>query len=730
MHLLQDTHPRNLGLKDWAPPFLLGFIATSFQILLLREFCVHFYGNEITFGFVLAAWLLWGSIGSLTATKITLPARKMLRFYFGVTILFTVSLAGLRFSRFLMGILPGEVTGMLPALAASLLLSLLISFPLGMLFVFNVQLAEGNLSRVYLLESLGACAGGLSIHFLFIPFFSNWQSASIAGGLCSLLAFFFIGKSRPKLSLTLILIFLFGFSLADFPSQKIYWKPLRLVESKDTLYGKLHVIRTQEQVSLFDNSFHIYTYPNISASEEAVHFALLQNPEARTVLLVGGGAGGGIREVLKYPEAEVDYAELDPEIVRISLRFLPEEERKTLENPRVRMAFKDGKAFLQSASKKYDMIILNVPEPVTARVNRFYTREFFVLAKEKMNPDGVISFRVPSAENYISPELQQFLSSLYATLKDVFRHVEVIPGNTNVFLASESPLSTDLDFFSERIAQLNIETVYVSPSLLVSRLNPLRIDRLREKVETGDGKKNLDFTPISYFFTSILWSKQFKNVETRIMLFFFKLPSFWLLDFPVLLFVFSLVVLWLKRRQTSFLLLPLPLLGFTTIILEIVVVIMFQTLYGFVYGRISLLLAAFMLGLFLGSLLATRRKKKLFRQIILLQAGLLVLIFLLEISLNIRPPELFAHAFLLLLGILGGDMFVTANHLYIKRNKNYGLGYALDLGGSFLGAVATSAILIPLFGIPLLLKYLLILNSFGLLFLLLRPVPKEIGTLP
>lgn len=717
MHILQHSHSRNLGLTNFFPPFLLGFLALSFQIFLLREFSVHFYGNEITYGLILAAWLLWGGVGSILASKLKFNLSRLPQVYYLITFLFSLLLVGLRFSRFFLKILPGEITGLVPMVAFSLILSFFVSFPLGILFVFNVLFRKGNLSQVYLLESFGATLAGLTVYFLFIPFFSNWKGAALAGAFASLLIFFSFGRKKDVFHLVLVLIVLLSFSLLDLPTQKIYWKPFHLIQSIDSRYGKLQMIKTEEQLSLYNNNLLVYSHPDLATSEESVHFALLQNPQAKNVLLVGGGIGGGLRQVLKYPQVEVDYVELDPEITRLSERILPEEEKIFLKSKRVHTYYQDGRAFLKKVSKKYDIIVLNLPEPATAQINRFYTKEFFLEAREKLNEEGIFSFRVPSAENYISPELQNFLSSLYFTLKEVFPEVEIVPGDTNVFLASASLLSIESEFLSQKIKNLNLQNSFVSPHILFSRLNPLRIDLLKEKVRTGKKTINLDLIPISYFYNSVLWSTLFKGIENRILSFFSELPFFWLLDFPLILFVSLLFFFWLRRKKTSFYLVPLTVMGFTTIVVEIIMIIAFQTFYGYLYGRIALLLTSFMAGLFLGALRGTRRKKFTFFQILSIQFGFLLLLFLFRLSLYIHPPEFSSFLFLLVLGFLGGDLFIVANHLFLKERKNYGLGYGLDLLGSFLGALAASSLLIPLVGLPLLLKYLLLLNSFCFLFL-------------
>lgn len=671
----------------------------------------------MTFGFVLASWLLWGGVGSISASRFRFNLNKLSSVYYAVIVLFLLCLLGLRFSRFWLGLLPGEITGSVPMLVFSLVLSFFASFPLGILFVLNVRLEKGNISQVYILESLGASLSGLIVYFLLIPYFSNWQGVAIIGALTSLFIFFSFGKKRQKSFLFSVLLALAAFSISDLPSQKIYWKPFSLVKSRDTPYGKLQVIKTKEQISLYSNSFLIYSYPDLSASEESVHFALLQNPEAKHALFIGGAVGGSLTQALKYPQLEVDYVELDPEIIQLSLEFLPEEERKILRHSRIHIFYEDGRAFLARAKKKYEIIILNLPEPATAQVNRFYTKEFFLEVKEKLVERGIFSFRVPSAENYISLELQKFLSSLYFTLRQVFPVIEVVPGDTNIFLASSSSLNIQAMDLSQKIESLNLRNAYVSPELLFSRLHPLRINFLQEKIEGGEKNINSDLTPISYFYNSVLWNTQFRGVEARIMNSLSRLTSFWLLDLPLACFILLLLFFWLRRIKSSYFLVPLATMGFTTIVFEIIVIISFQVLHGYVYRSISLLLTTFMAGLFLGSWRSRRRKKIDFSAILVTQFGFLLILSIFSFSLKSHPSEILLFLFLFILGFLGGDLFLVSNSLYLKEKSNYGLGYGLDLAGSFLGAIAASSFLIPLVGLVRVLRYLFLLNSFCLLFL-------------
>lgn len=717
---MRESHPGSLGLisgmRYRIPPFLLGFLALSFQVYLLREFSVHFYGNEITFGFILASWLLWGGAGSLYASRIKWDVSRFPLFYYLIILLFPVCLVLLRFSRFFLQTLPGEITGMTPMLFFSLGLALLIGFPLGMLFVFNSLFLKGNVTEVYLMESLGSAVAGLAVYLFFIPLFSNWQATAIIGAVVSFAVYLSSPKRTPVFFL--VLLSLAAFWAFDLPSQKIYWQPFEMIDSRDTPFGKLQLIQTEEMFSLYSNTLLVYSYPDPASAEESIHFAMLQRPDAEKILLIGGGAGGSLGQILQYPRALVDYVELNPEIIRLSLQYLPQLEKDNIQNRRVRLHFQDGRAFLDKTADTYDAILLNLPDPSTAQINRFYTKEFFSLAKRKLSPSGIFSFRVSSAENYISPELQDYLASLFYTLKEVFPEVAVVPGDSNIFLASSEPLSLDHQVLGRRLERLELDTTYIRPQSLFARLSPFRVSMLEDTLIGGQKTINLDFVPISYYFNSVLWNSQFRGLESFLFRLTSRLGRFWLLDFPLIGLLLIMVFFGWRDKKSSFFLLPLGLMGWTTITCEIIMLIAFQTLYGYLYQKIALLFSSFMIGLFLGALRGKNRKKKGYLDLMVIQFGFILLLFVLTIWLSSRPPEILFFLYLVFLGYLGGDLFVVSNQLYLKENKNYGAGYGIDLLGSFVGAIAVSSFLIPLFGLPLLAKYIMLVNSFCFLFLL------------
>jgi len=718
---MRHAHSRGLDLKPRLPALLLGFLAAAFEIYLLREFSAEFYGNEITFGLFLGSWLLWGGLGSLARPGDSkgISAGRLCGLYGLAIVLFFLSLVALRFSHSLMGILPAELTGLVPALGFALFLSFLLSFPLGHYFVLNAGLLGGDVSLVYLLESAGAAAAGLLVHFLLIPRLSNWEGGALMGAGAAVLILAVMKPGRSRWLVAAALVSAACLAALDLPSQKAAWKPLRLVEAEDTPYGKLQIIKTEEQMTLFDNGLAVFSHPDAGAAEESVHFALLQRDGIRSVLLIGGGASGGAAEALKYPGVRLDYVELDPAIIRLSERYLAEADFAALRNPRTRILTQDGRSFLERTDGRYDAIILSLPEPATAQVNRYYTREFFLEARKKLNPGGVLGFTVPSAENYISDTLAQFLTCLADTLRGVFPEVVAVPGANCVFLASESPLSIDPERLAATIVRLGIKNRFVSPEMLPARLNPLRIDYLAGKISGPATRINRDLAPVSYYFHSILWAAQFRGLESKLLQAAGRIPSGWLLEVPLAVFALGLAFLALRRkRSTARFLVPIAVMGLTSIVVELVVFIAFQANFGYVYGKIPLLLALYMAGLVLGALLARRRKRPGRADLPIVQGGFVLMLLAAFESLSGVGGEIVPFVLLFVFGILGGYLFVCANRFLLRERPHPGLGYGVDLLASFVGVILASALVIPLFGVPAIILRLAILNAICFAYLL------------
>lgn len=744
---------------------ILGFSSMVSQIVLLREMIVSFYGNELSLGVMLFVWLFWVGMGSRLANRLyprkQTDFRSLFLWYAGAGFVILATLVGIRYSKLVLGIMPGEVVGFAPMLVFCFVVMAPLCLLWGIIFVLNARFwrFEAELSslvtRVYLWESIGAGAGGFLATFLFIPLFSNLEIlAFLWTGSLLVSVFLLFDRSRLVKNVSIfcgvmVLIVVFWLGNIDdllrgFSLEKL-WRGVPVVYSEDTIYGNISVTKREEQITFYENGLLLFSFPDEYSAEEAVLFALSQKPDPRSLLLIGGGMGGAIAQAQKYKALKIDYVELDPRLIQLGERFLPREEISSLK--KANLVIQDGRLFVKEKSGKesfsYDVIILNLPDPYTAMLNRFYTSEFFRMIKKLLKEDGVFSFRATSQQNYISYEQGLYLSSLYRTLKKNFENVTVLPGGNSIFLASpQRELEEDWQGIVANLKRDSVKTLYVSEHFLPDRLSPERMEYLKSSILSKKGRINYDLAPISYFYNAVLWGTLFQSFEKPVFLWLGHISeSFYLLVPPLVIFLVLLILYRRKSRRSNLALSAIFMAGYTSIFLEIVVLLAYQTFCGYIYSRVGLILTLFMLGLAVGAYLSRQRAKKgkinftFLSGVQLMQAILpLALLILVALFAGMEAEEFWIEGSLLCTmifgGVIGGLEFTAANHLYLQKVKRQraGTGYSIDLLASALSSIVASAILIPILGIPLSLWGLILMNSvcFGFLLLLRRSSQPEV----
>jgi len=464
---------------------LIGFTAAIAQIVLLRELMAVFYGNETSLGLMLASWLFWTAAGSSLAGRVRQPRRAMAGIQALVAAILPATILAVRASKGLLQTAPGEVLGP----GAMLLTSFSTMGPLcalsGALFAAGSRICETG--SVYLWEAVGSSAGGVVAGLMLIGHFSSLQIAGLLAALNLLAASHLAIAGRPLrygamagLAAIAAVAAFFGWPQhLEAISQRHFWRGMRLVETRESVYGSLAVVGTEGSRSVYENGVVLFNVPDPAAAEEAVHYALLEHPSPRSLLLIGGGINGSIAEALRHPTLErVDYVELDPAILDLARADFPAEWRALSTDPRVHVHVTDGRLFVKTTRFSFDVVIVNLPEPQNAQLNRFYTVEFFREVSRILTPTGILSFQLPSSEDYLSPELAQFLRAIDATLRAVFPEVAAIPGETVHFFAAKRAgvLASGAPELLARLEARHLQTTYVRDSFIRYRMAP---DRMR-----------------------------------------------------------------------------------------------------------------------------------------------------------------------------------------------------------------------------------------------------------
>lgn len=717
---------------------LAGASSVVAQIVLLRELLCLFEGNEFSIGLMLAVWLLATAAGSGLFGRLLSAAdrqRQLIAILQVVSALFLpLAILLVRSSRVWAPTVPGEMLGPGRMFLTSLL-ALGIYAPIsGMIFAaasrWGMQ-AQGAAiasatSSAYMLESLGAAAGGLLASIALLPWLSSLHVAMVLAMVQVLLALWIVFSARTVLYVSLPLLLCAALawprvSRWDRRSLALQWPGLRLVEATTSKYGALAVLETESGWSLAQSGVILFTAGDAEAAEEAVHFALLQHPGPRSVLLVGGGVNGSAVQVLRHPSVErLDYVELDPRILEIAARRFPAEWAGVRGDPRIHAYSVDGRAFLRGVGRKFDVIILNLPEPRTAQWNRFYTREFFDDAAAALNPGGVLGFQLRAAENYLNPQRAAFFQCIRQTLRQSFAEVKIIPGDTLYFLASGQPdrLQTDPDLLEQRVRERRLGASYVRDYFLAFRLAADRLADIDQLIAPTAGTPvNRDFAPVAYYLDTSAWSTHFGHTYSGILSWWSRV-SFRMLALTIgIAAVLALIILALlpaARRASAGSALCTGTMGMTMLVLELFLLLGFQAVYGYVFHQLAIIIAGFMLGMGLGTWLAQRCKfpEPPLRPMILMQISAGVLPMLLWTALSglgrVRDPRLMAVAahvgfplMAALCGVIGGLQFPLASRVFFRSGsvRNAGALYAFDLVGSSAGAIAATLFLLPLFGL-------------------------------
>lgn len=672
----------------------LGATSIATQIVVLREFLSIFFGNELVIGVVLANWMILTGLGSFMgkfSERYAGDDSAIVTALIGLALLPTATVATLRLLRNII-FLPGSMIGITQSISYSLALLTPFCLVAGFSFVLfaatlSLRQGENPVAMSYSWESLGSAAGGAVFTLLILPWLDTFQALFILLALDLTLSLLVARGNGHHLQSTLCWGLLIAATLTmmlsapDSITRKFLFPGQEIIAFKDTPYGNLTVTRQGDQFNFFENTVLMASTNEVASAEEGVHYAMAQHPGPHYVLLIGGGISGTAQEILKYDIRSVDYTEVNPWIIELGKTYT-----EALSNQRVRVILDDGRRHIRQTSNRYDVALINLPDPETAQLNRYFTVEFFQELKRVLRNGAIISLSLLPATEYQGPEARLLSSSLYATLKKIFTNVLIVPGGRNYFLASDAPLDINI---GQLIANKGIETVYVNQYYLD---DPMLKERSKKLTADLDPRAalNTDFAPVSYFQQLAYWLSSLGTSNGP-----------WLF-----LPVAALLILGWK---TSAINIGIFTSGFCASSLEIIVLLAFQTLYGSLYRMTGIIITAFMAGLSAGAWLVRHFGKQAgidsFISLQLLVAACAIMITAVLPRLQMANPAPIAMhmtfpAMTFAIAALIGMEFAVASQVQAGTAATVaGELYGLDLAGSSVGALIVTVYAIPLLGI-------------------------------
>ncbi len=670
-----------------------GISSVITQLLTIREFLSQFHGNEITISLVLFCWFLITGLGSLGAKALrrpSLPVFALLTLIIAFwPLIQMVLIRGFRDELFIHGASPGFYAIFFYVIITITPYCLLTGFILPYaLFVLNDYDPTFTTGALYLTDNIGDITGGLLFSFVFVYFLKPFPTIAVTSallvgvGLLLLMTsrrYAFLFAALPAATLFFYYATDAGFEKSTLKSQ--YGNILRYVESP---YGRIVVSEQEEQKTFWESGAPLYSDADTIHAEEKVHYPLSQIERVSRVLLVSGGLGESLEEVAKYDPAHVDYVELDPFLTKTALEL-----DVIKDAPFIDIVNTDGRMYIKRAEHKYDAIIIDLPDPDTFQLNRFFTTEFFALAKGCLKKGGILSTNMEYSPNYLSRMKREKLSTLYNTVRQHFSHVLVLPGEDAYFLCRDQPLWWDIP---ARLERKSIETAYIS-GFFYGNVTEERIQHLAEALEKK-GHVNRDLKPRLMNIVFHEWFMKYGSSPTYFIVIFVMLTATY--------------IVFLRREEYL-----LFSTGLSTMGVEMLIIFSFQIIYGYIYLQIGAIVTSFLLGLLPGAILGHRMKTKDLGKLLMSEAILLFLLLLFFVWIVYLKGEPHPLAFLcygFFFSLLCGFQFPVAAGTIGEQSSPAAGCLAADLCGAAVGTLAVGTLLIPLLGIRSAVIFLLLVK--------------------
>lgn len=223
--------------------------------------------------------------------------------------------------------------------------------------------------------------------------------------------------------------------------------------------------------------------------EMMTHLPILAHGQVRKVLIIGGGDGGILREVLQHKTVEkATMVEIDPAVIELTKKYLPSIPGKAFEDPRTDLIIGDGVKFVAETAERYDVVIVDSTDPIGPAEVLFGT-DFYAQCKRCLSERGILVTQngVPFMQRDEFTTTYKRLKPLFADAGFYFAPVPTyIGGMMSLAWASLDPANRQQsrDTIAQRFAAQNFRTQYYTPDIHVAAFAvPAYLQRLIDEVK-------------------------------------------------------------------------------------------------------------------------------------------------------------------------------------------------------------------------------------------------------
>ena len=362
---------------------------------------------------------------------------------------------------------------------------------------------------VFAMDSLGAGAGGLTTAIFLIPMFGQSLSALILSGICLVTASILlvsynlamkpplvkvsdmfdskISKKKKavarkkwfkkakgavieyKVVLILIIIGIVVLASVAVNVNRIEYSTIQMNYEDPVVYYKYSRYQQIVVVENPDLGYMLYLNGQLQIAEEdeyqyhepLVHVPLIVHPNPTNILIIGGGDGGALEEVLKHDTVQTAVmVELDQEVVKVSKKYFGSVSKGAFDDPRTEVVYDDGRKYIEEyTGQPFDVVICDLPHPETETVASLYTVEFYRLVKDVLAEDGIMVTQSTSPYQFskVSMSILKTVEEVYS-ISDIYATFVFSFGTWSFCIGSRRYAFEDIgqDTISQRLANRTV----------------------------------------------------------------------------------------------------------------------------------------------------------------------------------------------------------------------------------------------------------------------------------
>lgn len=241
------------------------------------------------------------------------------------------------------------------------------------------------------------------------------------------------------------------------------------IYSGKSQYQKINVFKTKEfgRILTLDGLIQLSTKHEFIYHEMLVHPAFFCSQNPKRILIIGGGDGGVLREVVKHPVKEIFLVDIDKKVIDISKKYLPSVSDGAFKDKRLKIFNEDALNFVKNYKNYFDIIIDDLTDPTGVSLF-LWAAKFYKDIWRALKENGVASFQTAYLDERFAKKARKKMKKVFTFFKVHKAHVKCFPFDEHTFSVGSKKINFDKFRFKEienKYKKLNLKTRYYNPEI-------------------------------------------------------------------------------------------------------------------------------------------------------------------------------------------------------------------------------------------------------------------------